>query len=53
MGATTNGDKLSISGNCGNLLAIQKNASNSNIVMADPEAAAKQNERLNREKESQ
>lgn len=53
MGATTNGDKLSISGNCGNLLAIQKNASNSNIVMADPEAASKQNERLNREKENQ
>lgn len=53
MGATTNGDKLSISGNCGNLLAIQKNASNNNIVLADPEAASKQNERLNREKESQ
>ena len=52
-GATTNGDKLSISGNCGNLLAIQKNASNNNIVLADPEAASRQNERLNRKKESQ
>ena len=53
MGATTNGVKLSISGICGNHLAIQINASYSNIVMADPEAAAKQNERLNREKENQ
>lgn len=47
--ATTNGDKLSISGNSGNLLAIQKDAGNSNILLADPEAASKQNERMQRE----
>lgn len=49
-GATTNGDKLKLSGNCGNLLAIQKGANNKNIILEDPEAAAQQNERLNREK---
>lgn len=47
--ATTNGDRLSISGNSGNLLAIQKDSGNSNIILADPEAAAKQNERMQRE----
>lgn len=50
-GATTNGDKLSISGNCGNLLAIQKEAGNNNITLADPEAAAQQNLRMKREAE--
>lgn len=50
-GATTNGDKLQISGNSGNLLAIQKDARNSNISLADPEAASKQNERMLREQE--
>ena len=48
--ATTNGDKLEIFGNSGNLLAIQKDSGNSNISLADPVAAALQNERLNREK---
>ena len=47
--ATTNGDKLSISGNSGNLLAIQKDSGNNNIILADPEAAAKQNERMKRD----
>lgn len=51
LGATTNGDKLSISGNCGNLLAIQKNSGNGSITLADPEAAAQQNERMIREQE--
>lgn len=51
LGATTNGDKLTISGNCGNLLAIQKNAGNGSITLADPEAAAQQNERMLREQE--
>lgn len=50
-GATTNGDKLTISGNSGNLLAIQKDAGNRNIALADPEAASKQNERMLREQE--
>lgn len=50
-GANTNGDKLSISGNSGNLLAIQKDAGNSNIILADPEAASRQNERMLREQE--
>lgn len=49
--ANVNGDKLSLSGNSGNLLAIQKDSGNSNIVLADPEAAAQQNERMNREQE--
>lgn len=49
--ATTNGDKLMISGNSGNLLAIQKNAENGNIMLADPEAASQQNERMLRERE--
>ena len=49
--ATTNGDKLAISGNSGNLLAIQKDAKNSNIILADPEAASQQNERMLREQE--
>ena len=39
--ATTNGDKLAISGN----------AKNSNIILADPEAASQQNERMLREQE--
>ena len=50
-GATTNGDKLTISGNSGNLLAIQKDSGNRNIALADPEAASKQNERMLREQE--
>ena len=50
-GATTNGDKLTISGNSGNLLAIQKDAGNGSITLADPEAAAQQNERMTREQE--
>lgn len=49
--ATTNGDKLSLSGNSGNLLAIQKETTNNNIVLVDPEAAAQQNERMLREQE--
>lgn len=49
--ATTNGDKLTISGNSGNLLAIQKDAGNGNIMLADPEAASQQNERMLRERE--
>lgn len=53
IGATTNGDKLTISGNCGNLLAIQKEANNTNISLADPEAASQQNLRLQREQEGQ
>ena len=51
MNATTNGDKLTISGNSGNLLAIQKDAGNGNIMLADPEAASQQNERMLRERE--
>ena len=49
--ATINGDKLTISGNSGNLLAIQKDAGNGNIMLADPEAASQQNERMLRERE--
>lgn len=44
--ATTNGDKLQIFGNSGNLLAIQKDSGNSSISLADPAAAAAQNERM-------
>lgn len=51
VGATTNGDFLSISGNSGNLLAIQKDTENRNITLADPEAAARQNERMMMEKQ--
>ena len=51
IGATTNGDTLTISGNSGNLLAIQKDAGNRNIMLADPEAASQQNERMLREME--
>lgn len=50
--ANTNGDKLSISGNSGNLLEIQKDANNPNIVLANAEAAAQQNERMLREEEN-
>lgn len=53
VGANTNGDKLSLSGNSGNLLAIQKDSDNSNIILTDPEAAAQQNERMNREQEGE
>lgn len=49
--ATTNGDKLKLSGNSGNLLAIQKDSGNKKISLADPEAAARQNERMLREQE--
>lgn len=52
LGAAANGDKLAISGNSGNLLAIQKDSGNVNITLADPEAAAKQNERMLREQEN-
>lgn len=52
-GATSNGDRLELSGNSGNLLAIQKDSSNSNIALADPAAAALQNERMIREREFQ
>lgn len=44
--ANTNGDKLSLSGTCGNLLAIQQETGNQNIVLADPEDAAQQNARM-------
>ena len=47
--AVTNGDKLTISGNSGNLLAIQKDSGNRNISLADPEAASQQNKRMLRE----
>ena len=44
--AVTMGDILSISGNSGNLLAIQQDSESSNIILADPEAAANQNKRM-------
>ena len=44
--AATMGDILSISGNSGNLLAIQQDSGNSDIVLADPKAAANQNKRM-------
>lgn len=44
--AVTMGDTLTISGNSGNLLAIQQDSGNSNIILSDPEAAAQQHERM-------
>lgn len=47
--SVTMGDTLSISGNSGNLLAIQQDSNSNNIILADPEAAARQNERMQAE----
>lgn len=45
-GAAAMGDALVISGNSGNLLAIQQDSGMQSISLADPQEAAKQNQRM-------
>lgn len=48
-GAVQSGEKLSLSGNSGYLLEIQKNAKNSNISLLNPDESSKQSLRLQTE----